>query len=111
MVTWEIESKVRNALQGVTPPSGCPPGRLFLPEGLRADVIRWGHASKVTCHPGVNRTILVDKQWFWWHSMARDIRDFVWPVPFLPVVRLPIDLQKVSSNRCQSLRDPGPTSL
>ncbi len=77
MVTWEIESKVRNALQGVTPPSGCPPGRLFLPEGLRADVIRWGHASKVTCHPGVNRTILVDKQWFWWHSMARDIRDFV----------------------------------
>ncbi len=31
-VTWEIESQVRTASQGVTPPSGCPPGRLFVPD-------------------------------------------------------------------------------
>ncbi len=76
-VTWEIESKVRTALQGVTPPPGCPPSRLFVPENLRSDVIRWGHCSKVACHPGVNRTIFLVKQRFWWQSMARDIRLFV----------------------------------
>ncbi len=65
------------ALQGVTPPPGCPPSRLFVPENLRSDVIRWGHCSKVACHPGVNRTIFLVKQRFWWQSMARDIRLFV----------------------------------
>ncbi len=48
-----------------------------MPENLRSDVIRWGHCSKVACHPGVNRTIFLVKQRFWWQSMARDIRLFV----------------------------------
>ncbi len=64
------------ASQGVTPPSGCPPGRLFVPETLRSDVIRWSHCSKVACHPGVSRTMFLIKQRFWWPSMARDIRCF-----------------------------------
>ncbi len=76
-LTWEVESKVRTALEGVTPPPGCPPGRLFVPERLRSDVIRWGHCSNVAFHPGVNRTGFLVKQRFWWRSMARDIRDFV----------------------------------
>ncbi len=46
-VTWEIESKVRTALEGVMPPPGCPTGRLFVPEGLRSNVIQWGHCSNV----------------------------------------------------------------
>ncbi|KAG1925678.1 retrotransposable element [Pimephales promelas] len=40
-LVWEVESKVMTALDGVTPPPGCPPSRLFVPEGLRSDVIRW----------------------------------------------------------------------
>ncbi len=76
-LTWEVESKVRTALEGVTPPPGCPPSRLFVPEGLRSDVIRWGHCSNVACHPGVNRTSFLVRQRFWWNSMARDIREFV----------------------------------
>ncbi|KAL0187931.1 hypothetical protein M9458_015030 [Cirrhinus mrigala] len=76
-LSWEIESKVRTALEGVMPPPGCPPGRLFVPEGVRSDVIRWGHCSNVARHPGVNRTRFLVKQRFWWRSMARDIRDFV----------------------------------
>lgn len=76
-VTWEIESRVRTALEGVTPPPGCPPSRLFVPEEIRSDVIRWGHSSKVACHPGVSRTLFLVKQRFWWPAMARDIRGFV----------------------------------
>ncbi len=71
-LTWEIESKVRTALEGVTPPPGCPTNRLFVPERLRADVIRWGHCSNVACHPGIGRTSFLVKQRFWWPSMVRD---------------------------------------
>ncbi len=76
-LTWEVESKVRTALERVTPPPGCPPGRLFVPGRLRSDVFRWGHCSNVACHPGVNHTSFLVKQQFWWHSMAHDIRDLV----------------------------------
>jgi hypothetical protein len=50
---------------------------LFVPEGLRSDVIQWGHGSNIACHPGVNRTSFLVKQRFWWPLMARDIHDFV----------------------------------
>ncbi len=76
-VTWEIESKVRTALEGITPPPGCPTGRLFVPERLRSNVIQWGHCSNVACHPGIGRTMFLVKQRFWWRAMARDIREFV----------------------------------
>uniref|UniRef100_A0A8C1EY99 Gypsy retrotransposon integrase-like protein 1 n=1 Tax=Cyprinus carpio carpio TaxID=630221 RepID=A0A8C1EY99_CYPCA len=76
-LTWEIESKVKTALEGVMPPPGCPPNRLFVPEGLRSNVIQWGHCSNVACHPGVNRTKFLVKQRFWWPLMACDIHSFV----------------------------------
>ncbi|KAI2660072.1 Transposon Tf2-9 polyprotein [Labeo rohita] len=76
-LTWEVETKVRAALEGLTPPSGCPPSRLFVPENLRSDVIQWAHCSKVACHPGINRTKFLVKQRFWWSSLARDTREFV----------------------------------
>uniref|UniRef100_A0A8C1TGE2 Gypsy retrotransposon integrase-like protein 1 n=1 Tax=Cyprinus carpio TaxID=7962 RepID=A0A8C1TGE2_CYPCA len=76
-LVWEVESKVKTALQGVTPPSGCPPNRLFVPEELRSEVIQWGHCSNVACHPGISRTNGLVKQRFWWPRMARDVRDFV----------------------------------
>ncbi len=40
-VTWEIKTKVRNALQGVMLPFGCPQSLLFVPEKLQSDVISW----------------------------------------------------------------------
>ncbi len=76
-LTWEVESRVKAALEGVTPPARCPPNRLFVPEGLRSSVIQWGHCSNVACHPGVSRTRSLVKQRFWWPLMARDVHDFV----------------------------------
>ena len=76
-LVWEVESKVRTALEGVTPPPGCPPNRLFVPEELRSNVIQWGHCSNVACHPGISRTKGLVKQRFWWPLMARDVHDFV----------------------------------
>lgn len=77
MVTWGIKSKVHSNLQGIMPPSDCPPSHLFVPESLQSDFIRWGHCSKVACHPGMRCTLLLVKQRFWWRSMVRDAQDFV----------------------------------
>ncbi len=102
--------EVRTASQGVTPPLGCPPGRLFVPECLRSEVIRWGHCSKVACHPGVNRTsFLVKTKRFWWPSMACDIVFLFWLTRSVLFLSLPIDPLLDSFSRCQFLRDPGPT--
>ncbi len=63
-LTWEVELKVRTALEGVTPLPRCPPGRLFVPGRIRSDVILRGHCYNVASHPGVNRTSFLVKQQF-----------------------------------------------
>ncbi|KAJ7990036.1 hypothetical protein DPEC_G00310690 [Dallia pectoralis] len=67
---WGIEGKVRAALRGDPGPGNGPPGRLFVPEGTRPAVLEWGHSSKLTCHPGVARTMSFLRRRFWWPAMA-----------------------------------------
>lgn len=49
---------------------GCPAGRLFVPDSVHTTVLRWGHSSKLMCHPGVRRSLepsvhgyVQDKDW------------------------------------------------
>ncbi|KAI3356451.1 hypothetical protein L3Q82_017673 [Scortum barcoo] len=35
------------------------------------------HSSKLTCHPGINRTLRLVKRHFWWPSLDADVRGFV----------------------------------
>lgn len=76
-VTWEIEKRVSEATAGVQSPLGCPSNRLFVPESLRSQVIHWAHTSRISCHPGVRRTLFVAKQRFCWPSMERGIKEYV----------------------------------
>ncbi len=46
-LTWEVESKVRTALEGVTPPPGCPPSRLFCAGEI--EVRRYSVGSLLQC--------------------------------------------------------------
>lgn len=50
-----------------------PLKQLFISEGVRSDALQWAHASKLTYHPGVNRTLQFLRQRFWWPSMTRRI--------------------------------------
>nr|XP_008302615.1 PREDICTED: uncharacterized protein LOC103374318 [Stegastes partitus] len=68
--TWEIESVVREVQKESPDPRGGPPDRLFVPPSARSQVLQWGHSSKLTCHPEVNRTLLFLRQWFWWPDMS-----------------------------------------
>lgn len=75
--TWDIVSEVRQALEGVQIPDGCPQNLLFIPIPLRPRVLQWGHASRVSCHPGVSQTVSLLKQPFWWPSSMEDVGEFV----------------------------------
>uniref|UniRef100_A0A4W6E7Z3 Gypsy retrotransposon integrase-like protein 1 n=1 Tax=Lates calcarifer TaxID=8187 RepID=A0A4W6E7Z3_LATCA len=80
-ITWDIERKVLAANQGGAPPRGLPPNRLFVPPDLRSNVLQWGHASLLTCHPGARRTQFFIAQRFWWPGMKGDIVEFVAACP------------------------------
>lgn len=56
----------------------CPPEFISsVPLSARSQVLQWGHSSKLTCHPGVHRTLSFIKQQFWWPSMSQDTDAFV----------------------------------
>uniref|UniRef100_A0A3P9M1D4 Gypsy retrotransposon integrase-like protein 1 n=1 Tax=Oryzias latipes TaxID=8090 RepID=A0A3P9M1D4_ORYLA len=76
-VSWQIESEVRQANGGVLTPSGCPRNRLFVPPNLRSRVIHWAHASLLSCHPGVRRTMHAISRRFWWPCMEQEVREYV----------------------------------
>ena len=75
--TWDIEVVVREAQRGEPDPGTGPPGRIFVPEAVCSQVLQWGHSSKLTCHPGVHRTLQFLQRRFWWPNMSRYAREFV----------------------------------
>ena len=76
-LTWEMEERVRAAIQDQPIPSSCPPESLYIPSDLRSEVLLWAHSSKLTCHPGIQRTKEVVQHRFWWSTLAEDTRSFV----------------------------------
>ena len=65
----DIEQEVREAAGTKAAPSGCPDGRQFIPRQSRAKVLQWGHASRLSGHPGNNRTLTFIQHKFWWPGM------------------------------------------
>ncbi|XP_060754879.1 serine hydrolase-like protein isoform X1 [Neoarius graeffei] len=80
-LTWDIEEQVREAIRNQPSPSACPSNRLYVPAGLRSQVIQWGHDSCLACHPGVTHALHLLSQRFWWPLMRKDTQDFVRACP------------------------------
>ena len=56
-LTWEVESAVRLAQRQQPDPGSGPPNHLFVPDAVRSRVLDWAHPCKLTCHPGITRTL------------------------------------------------------
>ncbi len=76
-LTWEVEKAVRDAQEAEPDPGNCPSRLLYVPVSVRFQVLQWGHSSKLTCHPGANRTVAFIRQHFWWPNMEKDTWEFV----------------------------------
>lgn len=79
--SWQLEERVQEAQQSVPDPGVVPPNRLFVPEVVRSDGLHWAHASRLTCHSGIIRTLQFLWQRFWWTSITRDTRDYIAACP------------------------------
>jgi hypothetical protein len=76
-ISWQVEDTVRRA-QAIEPdPKGGPANRLFVPKAVRTQVLLWGHSSRLTCHPGVGRTLEFIQRKFWWPTIREDVATFV----------------------------------
>ena len=74
-IGMDIERSVREAVGSEAALSGCPKGHQYVPEGMRAQVIEWGHSSRLSSHPGSNRTLTFIQRKFWWPEMREDMSD------------------------------------
>ena len=74
-VVVDIERQVREAAGTEAAPSRCPDGRQFVPR--QWEVLQWGHASRLSGHPGNNRTLTFIQRKFWWPGMREDVVNFV----------------------------------
>ena len=77
VVSTNVEAVVRRAQRTQPDPRTGPPGRLFVPDAVRTEVMQWGHASRYACHPGARRTLSFLRRRFWWPTMVADVREFV----------------------------------
>ena len=67
---------MREAAGSKAAPSG-PDEHQYVPEGMRVQVIEWGHSSRLSGHLGSNRTLTFLQRKFWWPEMREDIQNFV----------------------------------
>ncbi|KAK3563049.1 hypothetical protein QTP86_015877 [Hemibagrus guttatus] len=58
-------------------PPGCPQGLQFVPRSRRTPLIHSTHTSLGTGHPGINGTLSLLQQRFWWPHTAKDVKRYV----------------------------------
>uniref|UniRef100_A0A4W5NCK3 Gypsy retrotransposon integrase-like protein 1 n=1 Tax=Hucho hucho TaxID=62062 RepID=A0A4W5NCK3_9TELE len=80
-ISWQVEDTVRRAQATEPGPIGGPANRLFVPKAARSQVLLWGHSSRLTCHPGVGRTLEFIQRKFWWPTIKEDVDTFVKACP------------------------------
>ncbi|KAK3549110.1 hypothetical protein QTP70_032425 [Hemibagrus guttatus] len=75
-ITWSQETLPPANASTNTPP-GCPPGSQYITQARRTSLIHTAHTSLGTGHPGINETLSLLRERFWWPSMAADVRRYV----------------------------------
>ncbi|KAK3556237.1 hypothetical protein QTP70_006923 [Hemibagrus guttatus] len=75
-ITWSEETLPSTDASTNTPP-GCPTGLQYITRARRTPLIHSANTSLGTGHPGVNETLSLLKDRFWWPNMASDVRRYV----------------------------------
>ncbi|KAI3365445.1 hypothetical protein L3Q82_010533, partial [Scortum barcoo] len=76
--SWDIETRVQEALKDHPAPNNCPKDRLFVPSNLRSLLCSSGSTPlNSACHPGIRRTLFLLQQRFWWPRMAQDTQEYI----------------------------------
>jgi len=90
---------------GSAGPSSCPHDRMFVPQGLRFDVL---HSARLTFHSSIQRTKEVLQLRFWWPTFEEDTKGFVNACLICSQHKAPRRPLPVTCNLCLCHIGPGP---
>ncbi len=71
-IQWDIITEIEQANSDQDIPPDCPENRLFVPETLRNKTIALVHTALSSGHPGINATIQLLQNRFWWPTLRKD---------------------------------------
>ncbi len=71
-IQWDIITEIDQANTEHAIPPECPQDKLFVPEILRKRTIDQVHTALSSGHPGINTTIKLLQNRFWWPTLRKD---------------------------------------
>ncbi|KAL0173996.1 hypothetical protein M9458_029964, partial [Cirrhinus mrigala] len=76
-VTWDVMTEITEAQAQDPPPADCPNNLTYVPASLRPRVLSEVHATPSSGHPGIEATIHLLRNRFWWSTLRSDTIAFV----------------------------------
>ncbi|KAI2646312.1 Transposon Tf2-6 polyprotein [Labeo rohita] len=71
-VAWDIMTEITEGHAQDPPPTNCPGNLTYVPAHLRSRVLSEVHSSPSSGHPGIEATIELLLNRFWWQSLRSD---------------------------------------
>ncbi|KAL0149627.1 hypothetical protein M9458_055154 [Cirrhinus mrigala] len=76
-VAWDIMTEISEALTQDPAPTNCPDHLTYVPPNLRPRVLSLTHSSPSSGHPGIEATLDLLSNRFWWPSIRHDTIVFI----------------------------------
>lgn len=77
LIRWDMMEELQWEQQTEPSPPECPPGRHFVPRSLHQRITQWVHTLLSSGHPGIQRTIELVRNSFWWPNLINDVSEYV----------------------------------
>ncbi|KAI2667669.1 Transposon Tf2-9 polyprotein [Labeo rohita] len=71
-VVWDILTEIQEAQTQDPTPAECPDDRTYVPSELRSRVLTEVHSAPSSGHPGIEATLRLVSNRFWWPSLRSD---------------------------------------
>ncbi|KAI2661215.1 Transposon Tf2-9 polyprotein [Labeo rohita] len=76
-VAWDIMTEIAEGHTQDPPPNDCPENLTYVPLNLRTRVLSEVHSTPSSGHPGIEATIQLLHNRFWWPSLRTDVISFI----------------------------------
>ncbi|KAI2650806.1 Transposon Tf2-6 polyprotein [Labeo rohita] len=76
-VAWDVITEITEAQVQDPPPADCPGNLTYVPAVLRPRILSEVHTTPSSGHPGIEATLDLLRNRFWWPTMRHDTTNFV----------------------------------
>ncbi|KAL0157200.1 hypothetical protein M9458_048446, partial [Cirrhinus mrigala] len=76
-VMWDLMTEITEAQLLDPTPAECPPNRTYVPLSLRPRVLSQVHTTPSSGHPGIEASLHLLRNRFWWPTLRQDTIKFV----------------------------------